>query len=161
MTMWVLSQRFKIWLAFNNSPHQQAEKRKMVISIDLTTEIQRMPTRTASIQHCTGGPSQCSKESKRNKKHIYWKGRNSIWSILAELPLPPVHVKEPNRCFRIVFSLFYFFFSFLFLSHFLFFFSFFLSDFALWWVLSLLSPTLIIITWKNSYSRLREALLLQ
>ena len=69
MTMWGLSQRFKIWLAFKTSPHQQTEKRKTVISIDLTTEIQRMPTRTTSIQHCTGGPSQCSKESKRNKKH--------------------------------------------------------------------------------------------
>lgn len=26
--------------------------------------------------YCTGGPSQCSRESNRNKKHIYWKGRN-------------------------------------------------------------------------------------
>ena len=54
--------------------------------------------------------------------------------------------------------LFFLFFSFLI---FLFSFPFFLSDFALWWVLSFLSPTLIIITWKNSYSHLREALLLQ
>ena len=50
----------------------------MFIPTDLTKEIQRMPTGTTSIQHCSGGPNQRNKESKGNIQHIYHKVRDAI-----------------------------------------------------------------------------------
>lgn len=34
----------------------------------------RMFTLTTSIQHCIGGPNECNKARKRNKRHEYCKG---------------------------------------------------------------------------------------
>lgn len=46
----------------------------------LTNEIgnkAKMSALTTFIKHFTGGPTQCSKAKKRNKRHTDWKGRNT------------------------------------------------------------------------------------